>query len=175
VLILGATGIVGRIAIQAAKALGAGRVVGAGRNPAALEELAELGADAVVTLGGGDDVAALKAQGGDGYDVVIDTVYGTPFLAALEATAVGATLVTIGDGAGESADIPFLSLMGRTHIGHFNSTTPPEVLRAGYGELMAVAAGGGLQVKTRRYGLAEAADAWQALSKGPRVKLAIEI
>jgi NADPH:quinone reductase-like Zn-dependent oxidoreductase len=175
VLILGATGIVGRIAIQAAKALGAGRVVGAGRNPGALEQLTDLGADATVTLGGGDDVAALKAQGGAGYDVVIDTVYGAPFLAALEASAVGATLITIGEGAGASADIPFLSLVGRTHIGHFNSTTPAEVLRAGYAELMAVAAGGGIRVETRRYGLDDAADAWQALSKGARSKLAVEI
>jgi D-arabinose 1-dehydrogenase-like Zn-dependent alcohol dehydrogenase len=102
-------------------------------------------------------------------------VYGAPFLAALEATAVGGTLVTIGDGAGDSVDLPFLSLLGRTHIGHFNSTTPPEVLRAAYAELMAVAAGGGLRVETRRYGLEEAADAWQALTKGPRVKLAVEI
>jgi NADPH:quinone reductase-like Zn-dependent oxidoreductase len=175
VLILGATGIVGRIAIQVAKALGAGRVVGAGRHPAALEELAELGADATVTLGGGDDVAALKAEGGAGYDVVIDTVYGTPFLAALEATAVGATLITIGDGAGSSAAIPFLSLLGRTHVGHLNLTTSPEVLRAAYGELMTVAAAGKIRVETHRYGLAEAADAWQALSKGPRSKLAVEI
>jgi NADPH2:quinone reductase len=175
VLILGATGIVGRIAIQAAKALGAGRIVGAGRNPAALEELADLGADATVRLGGGDDVAALKVQGGAGYDVVIDTVYGAPFLAALEATAVGATLITIGEGAGHTADIPFLSLLGRTHVGHLNSTTSPEVLRAGYGELMAVAAGGGIRVDTRRYGLNEAAAAWQALTKGARTKLAVEI
>jgi NADPH:quinone reductase-like Zn-dependent oxidoreductase len=175
VLILGATGIVGRIAIQVAKSLGAGRVVGAGRHPAALEELADLGADATVTLGSGDDVAALKAQAGAGYDIVIDTVYGAPFLAALEATAVGATLITIGDGAGEAAAIPFLSLLGRTHIGHLNLTTSPEVLRAAYGELMAVAAAGKIRVETRRYGLAEAADAWQALSKGPRSKLAIQI
>jgi hypothetical protein len=48
------------------------------------------------------------------------------------------------------------------------------VLRAGYVELMAVAAGGGIRVETRRYGLAEAADAWQALSKGARTKLAVE-
>jgi hypothetical protein len=40
---------------------------------------------------------------------------------------------------------------------------------------MAVAAGGGFRVHTRRYGLEEAADAWQALSKGPREKLAVEI
>lgn len=39
VLILGATGITGTIAVQIAKLLGAGRVIGAGRNPEALEKL----------------------------------------------------------------------------------------------------------------------------------------
>jgi NADPH:quinone reductase-like Zn-dependent oxidoreductase len=175
VLILGATGTVGRIAIQAAKILGAGRVVGAGREPWALEELGDLGADATVTLGQGDDGAALKAAASDGYDIVIDTVYGAPFLAALDATADGAILVTIGSGAGHSADIPFLSLLGRTHVGHLNSSTPPDVLRAGYDELTKVAANGGIRMETRRYGLEEAPDAWEALSRGPRQKLALVI
>jgi NADPH:quinone reductase-like Zn-dependent oxidoreductase len=175
VLILGATGIVGRIAIQAAKILGAGLVVGAGRNPVALEELTDLGADATVTLGEGDDTAALKAAATDGYDIVIDTVYGAPFLAALDATADGATLITIGSGAGHSADIPFLALLGRTHVGHLNSTTAPAVLRAGYAEITAAAVGGGIRVDTRRYGLEDAAEAWEALSKGARQKLAIVV
>lgn len=175
VLVLGATGIVGRVAVQAAKLLGAGRVVGAGRNPEALELVGELGADATVTLGKGDDAEALKSESGDGYDVVIDTVYGDPFLAALDATASGATLVTIGQGAGPSADISFRSLMGRTHVGHFNNAMPPEVVRAGYEELVQHAVDGKIRVETRRYGLDNAADAWRAQADGPHVKLAIAV
>lgn len=91
VLILGATGVVGNIAVQAAKILGAGRVVGAGRSGEGLQRARELGADAVVEIGGDDDAGALKAEIKDGYDVVVDMVYGEPFLAALEASAVGAT------------------------------------------------------------------------------------
>jgi NADPH2:quinone reductase len=48
VLVLGATGVAGKLAVQVARHLGAGRVVGAGRNPQALAALAELGADATV-------------------------------------------------------------------------------------------------------------------------------
>ncbi len=50
VLILGATGVAGQLAVQIAKRLGARRVVAAGRNPQALEQLLELGADATVSL-----------------------------------------------------------------------------------------------------------------------------
>ena len=173
VLVLGATGVVGRIAVQAAKLLGAGRVVGAGRNPDELKEAAELGADATVQLGQGDDAEALRAEAGDGYDVVIDTVYGKPFLAALDTSANGATLVTIGLGAGASADVPFRSLQGRTHVGHGNNAMPPDVLRAGYAEITKHAAAGDIRVQTRRYSLDDASDAWQAQKDGPHVKIAV--
>jgi NADPH:quinone reductase-like Zn-dependent oxidoreductase len=173
VLILGATGVVGRIAVQAAKLLGAGRVVGAGRNPDKLKQVAELGADATVQLGQGDDTEALRSEAGEGYDVVIDTVYGDPFLAALDTTANGATLVTVGLGAGASANVPFRSLQGRTHIGHMNNAMPPEVMRAGYEEIAKHAAAGKIRVDTRRYSLDDAGEAWQAQKKGPDRKIAV--
>jgi NADPH2:quinone reductase len=173
VLILGATGVVGRIGIQAAKLLGAGRVVGAGRNRDELEKAAELGADATVALGGDDDAKALQAQAGDGYDVVLDLVYGAPFLAALQATATGATLITVGEGAGSSADVPFRALVGRTHVGHLNNAMPADVMRAGYQELAEHAAAGRIQVKTRTYGLDQAAEAWRAQADGPHLKIAV--
>jgi len=50
VLVLGATGVVGQVAVQAAKLLGAGRVVGAGRDAEALKQIEELGADATGVL-----------------------------------------------------------------------------------------------------------------------------
>ena len=50
VLILGATGVTGKLAVKIAKLLGARRVVAAGRNPEALESLQEDGADAVIRL-----------------------------------------------------------------------------------------------------------------------------
>ena len=56
VLVLGATGTVGSIAVQAARLLGAGRVVAAGRDAARLGRSRELGADAVVHLGEATDL-----------------------------------------------------------------------------------------------------------------------
>lgn len=174
VLILGATGVVGQIGVQAAKILGAGRIVGAGRNPDALETAKDLGADDTVTLGG-DDAKALEQAAGDGFDVVLDLVYGPPFLAALAATAVGATLVTVGEQAGSSADVPFHALMGRTHVGHGNNAMPPDVLRAGYEELAQHAAQGRITVETQRFSLDEATKAWQAQADGPHHKIAVAI
>jgi NADPH:quinone reductase-like Zn-dependent oxidoreductase len=50
VLILGATGVTGKLAVQAARHFGAGRVVAAGRNQQVLDMLPGLGADAVIQL-----------------------------------------------------------------------------------------------------------------------------
>lgn len=58
VLVLGATGIVGRLAVQVARLLGAGRVVAAGRDAGALQQVQELGADAVVRLDASDNLPA---------------------------------------------------------------------------------------------------------------------
>ena len=171
VLVLGATGMVGQIAIQAARILGAGRVVGAARNAEALGRLGTT----TVTLGGGDDVAALKDAAGEGFDVVIDPLYGAPLAAALEATASGARLVSIGAGAGATAEIPLSSLAGRTHIGHGTQFVPREVQRAAYERLTAHAAAGEIEVEIERYPLERAADAWRALSAGSQHhKIAVE-
>jgi NADPH:quinone reductase-like Zn-dependent oxidoreductase len=68
VLILGATGVAGRLAIQIAKRLGAKRVVAAGRDP---EGLAELGADAVIPI----DRDAFRSER---CDIVLDYLWGQP-------------------------------------------------------------------------------------------------
>ena len=177
VLILGATGVVGGIAVQAARILDAGRVVAAGRNEDALARTLELGADATVQLGGGDDAGALRAAAGQdqGFDVVVDLIYGDPFLAALDATAPGATLITVGQGAGAAPPVPFATLMGRTHIGHMNDFLPADVLHAAYVELVMLAADGRIQVETTRYSLDDAENAWQAQADGPHVKIGVAI
>jgi NADPH2:quinone reductase len=174
VLVLGATGVVGTIAVQAAALLGAGRVVAAGRDRDALNRLSDLGADALVTLGSGDDAEALGAEAGGGYDIVVDTVYGAPFLAALENAAPSATLVTIGRGAGPSADIPFQALMGRTHVGHYNDALPVEELKAAYAELAGHAGEGRLKVDIGHYSLEEAATAFKAQEESPHVKIVVK-
>jgi NADPH:quinone reductase-like Zn-dependent oxidoreductase len=81
VLILGATGVAGQLAVQIAKRRGARRVVAVGRNPGALEKLTTLGADAVISLELGHDalVAAFRKELMEfGVDVVLDYIWGSP-------------------------------------------------------------------------------------------------
>jgi NADPH:quinone reductase-like Zn-dependent oxidoreductase len=84
VLILGATGNAGRLAVQIAKHLGAGEVVAAGRNPEILATLPGLGADRVVELSGAESIDALGESAAE-VDVVIDYLWGKPAEAAIPA------------------------------------------------------------------------------------------
>ncbi|MFI6078035.1 zinc-binding dehydrogenase [Actinoplanes sp. NPDC051343] len=80
VLIQGATGVAGRLAVQIARLLGAGRIVATGRDRAALDEVAALGADAVIDTAVDEDrlVRAFRENAGQGYDVVVDYLWGRP-------------------------------------------------------------------------------------------------
>src|SRR6185437_776036 len=89
VLILGATGVTGKLAVKIAKLLGAARVVAAGRNQQALNRLRDLGADATISLAlpaAELSEAFVRQAGESGFQVVIDYVWGQPaqaFLAAM--------------------------------------------------------------------------------------------
>ncbi len=97
-LVLGATGVSGRIAVALAARMGAGRVIVAGRNRAILDQL---GATATVALGGPDDTAALAdAAGPDGIHVIIDYLWGHPTEAAIAAIT---RLVKVGQMADPTA------------------------------------------------------------------------
>ena len=84
VLVNGAKGTAGRLAVQLAKHLGASKVIGTGRNETELQELLPLGADVVIpfTLGTSNQGGAkhyeqaLLAEFGHGIDVVIDYLWG---------------------------------------------------------------------------------------------------
>ena len=86
VLVLGATGNAGAMAVQIAKLLGAGRVIGAGRDPGQLAALTALGADEVVPLTSDRDATdrALGAAAGEA-DIVIDYLWGKPAQQAMMA------------------------------------------------------------------------------------------
>jgi NADPH:quinone reductase-like Zn-dependent oxidoreductase len=87
VLILGATGSAGHMAVQVARRLGAKRIVAVGRNPEALEELRSIGADSIVSLHQDHDalVSAFRAELANGIDVVLDYLWGPPAVALLAA------------------------------------------------------------------------------------------
>jgi len=178
VLVLGATGTVGLVAMQGARLLGAGRVVAAGRRKEALERAKRLGADEVVSLESKDLVAAFReACGGDGPTLVIDPVWGEPAVAAATAAAPGARLVNIGQSAGPAA--PFLSADVRGKqlniLGYSNFATPPEVERREYLRLLEHARAGEIQVETLTYPFAQAAEAWEAQAQGAGAKVVITL
>ena len=111
VLVLGATGNAGQLAVQIAKHLGAARVVGAGRDPHRLDLLKSLGADEVVRLGS-DEPDALARAAAD-VDVVIDYLWGRPAEEAMTALmtaradrAKALSWVQIGAMAGRDITLP---------------------------------------------------------------------
>jgi len=86
VLILGAIGVTGKLAIQTAKLLGAGRVIAAGRNEQVLNTLHDLGADTTIRLDkpGQDLTEAFAREARDtGFDVIIDYLWGLPLKLSL--------------------------------------------------------------------------------------------
>lgn len=81
VLINGATGFAGKLAVQVARLLGAKRVIGTGRNMVELEKLRELGADAVIDLKQADAevIEAFKREIEiSGCHVILDFLWGHP-------------------------------------------------------------------------------------------------
>ncbi|PJI85723.1 quinone oxidoreductase family protein [Luteimicrobium subarcticum] len=118
VLVLGATGSAGRMAVQVAKRLGAGRVVAAGRNPQSLAALPALGADETVSLvGDPDEVAGRLAAAAADVDVVVDYVWGATTAAAMVALVTARadrgkplTWVEVGSVGGREATIPSAAL-----------------------------------------------------------------
>lgn len=176
VLILGATGTLGQIALQLARQMGAGWVVGAARSASALERLCERGlADAAVPLGGDDDVEALKAASRGGFDVVLDLVCGPPMLAALKATRWGARIVTVGTGAGRELNLNIADLLFRTLTCVGTGQRPPADRRAIWERLLVMARAQSIVVDHAEYTLEQAAQAWAAQSAGPHAKITARI
>lgn len=175
VLILGATGPVGQIALQLARAMGAGHVVAAARSADKLAALKTRGwADATVQLGTGDDEAALKAASNGGFDVVLDVIYGPPAEAAMRATRPGARMMSIGVQAGPTVTLSLRDLVFRSHIGVGTGQRPAAERRAAFDRLMAMAADGALEVDTAVYPFERADEAWVAQSGSPHAKIVIQ-
>jgi NADPH:quinone reductase-like Zn-dependent oxidoreductase len=118
VLVLGATGNAGTMAVQIARRLGAGRVVGAGRDPGRLHALTSLGADEVVPLTGDSDATgrALGAAAGEA-DIVLDYLWGKPAQQAIMALLTARSdrsramnWIQIGAMAGPTIELPSVAL-----------------------------------------------------------------
>jgi NADPH2:quinone reductase len=178
VLVLGATGTVGQVAVQGAKLLGASRVVAAGRNEAALARAAGLGADATVRLGGEDLAERFKEAAGDagGFDVIVDPLWGEPGVAAMEASKRFTRHVALGQSAGMHASVSVATVRNKpvTIVGHTNYAIPFEDQQAAYVEMCEHAAAGRLEADVEATPLADVATAWERLRTGsPGTKLVV--
>jgi NADPH:quinone reductase-like Zn-dependent oxidoreductase len=181
VLILGATGVTGKLAVKIAKLLGAGRVVAAGRNQQVLSTLPKLGADATIHLDAPAEElgeAFARESGDSGFQVVIDYVWGRPaevFLAAITrkefaVIASETRFVQVGQSAGPTialaADVlrsTALTILGTAGI------PPRDILVDALQRVMAHAASGELHVETERVPLADIENAWQRDQQGRRL------
>ena len=178
VLVLGATGTVGLVATQAAKLLGAERVVAAGRNPERLKRAAELGADATVSLDEDDLVAAFKeAAGGDGPTHIVDTLWGPPAVAAIQAAAPRWRLVQIGQSAGAEASLASAPIRGKTGeiYGYTDFAVPQDEFAEGYLRLVGHAAAGEIVLDIVTYPLERVAEAWQRQADGAAAKIVVTL
>ena len=176
VLVLGASGIVGLIAVQAARLLGAERVVGAARSDEGVERALARGADAVVQIGTVADLAqAFRDACDGGADVVIDPVWGEPAAAAIEACRPHGRLVQIGESAGSRSSIASAAVRGKllAILGHTNFMAPAEVKREAYRRMVDHASVGELDCEVERVALDDVADAWRRQQSSPHRKLVV--
>jgi NADPH:quinone reductase-like Zn-dependent oxidoreductase len=172
VLILGATGNAGTMAVQVAKRLGASRVVGAGRDPERLAALAALGADAAVELGGdADAVAATLADAAADVDIVTDYLWGEPaqraMMALLTARADRSRAldwIQIGAVAGPTIELPSVALRSANLRiqGAGQGSVSPAVYLAELPSLVAAIDAGSIAVKPKPAPLADVERVWGA-------------
>lgn len=161
VLILGATGSAGRMAIQIAKRFGAVQVFAAGRDTTRLKTLRDLGADRTLTF---DEISAAADV-----DVVLDFVWGAPaantmlpILTARADRSAPLRWVQIGSIAGESAPIPSAALRAARLqiVGSGIGSVSPRDFIAELPELAAAVTEGAIDVQARAVPLARIAQAW---------------
>src|SRR5262245_28090789 len=163
VVVLGASGVVGQVAVQAARRHGAGRIVAVARSAEGLGRAAALGADVAVPIDDGDLVDALAAACDGTADLVVDVVWGAPAAAAIRVLGRGGRLVQAGNAGAPLAEIPAGPLRGgRLEIRGFALFTEDrgDVERC-YGELAPLVGDGRVRIDVEAVPLAEAPIAWE--------------
>ena len=178
VLVLGAGGAVGQVAVQAARLLGAGRVVAAARSSASRERAERLGADATVDLSSGDDIAAAITDAtAGGAHVTIDTVWGAPAAAAIKASAAGGRHIQIGEAAGAEAPIAAGPLRMRqiAVMGYANAHVPDDAKRDAYLRILDHATAGRLKLEIVVSPLAEIDEIWRRQRESKGVKHVVRV
>lgn len=182
VLIMGATGVAGQLAIQVARYLGAKRVIGAGRN---VDAIASEDLDAVISLAQPEDAIreTLLKEAAQGIDVVIDYLWGRPTELVLEALAKGfkptatraTRLVEVGESAGKTITLPaaVLRSIDLKLLGSGFGAAPLDQILAAIPTLFSLAATGALKIAVEPVPLADVAAAWTRVEKGRRIVFTI--
>lgn len=172
VLINGATGISGRLAIQIAKYFGAAKVIATGRNPDALRQLAALGADVTIPLV--EDDAALEASFRELFaqrvDVVVDYLWGRSARSLLVAGAKGGAdtvpirFVQVGSMSGGEISLPAAALRSSaiSLMGSGLGSVPRAKLLSAIADVLQAAIPGNFQVAVNAVPLAKVSEAWSA-------------
>jgi NADPH:quinone reductase-like Zn-dependent oxidoreductase len=162
VMILGATGVAGRLAIQIAKRLGAKRVVAAGRNPEGLEDL---GADAVIPI----DRDSFRQEP---CDIVLDYLWGQPAEILIDAisqkglqnTSSRIRYLQVGSVAGAKISLPAEALRssGLELIGSGFGSVPIERILQSVVEFLAEAAREPFQFHVKAAPLRDVETLWNS-------------
>ena len=190
VLVNGATGSAGRLAVQLAKHLGAGRVIATGRNERELQELLSFGADVVIPftvdsrhpLGAAEYENKLKETLAAGIDVVLDYLWGESartVIIAIAKTAEDATPVRFVHVGGASREdeiaLPGAALRSSAIqlMGSGLKSVPMPKLLDAIRSVFQAAGPARLQIATQTMPLSAIEEAWQAPGK-PRVVITME-
>jgi NADPH2:quinone reductase len=175
VLILGATGVAGKLAIQIARHLGAERVVAAGRNEQVLKTLPDLGADAIIALDQPDQVltaAFVREASHKNFDIVLDFLWGHPTEVLidaltghdLKAQSSRVRLVEIGEMAGPAISLSAAALRSsglELYGSGGGGSIPHTAIFETFPQMWALAASGKLRIETEPVALADIEKAWQ--------------
>jgi NADPH:quinone reductase-like Zn-dependent oxidoreductase len=180
VVVLGASGAVGQVALAVARHLDAASVVAVCRSAHSAGPARAAGATEVVVLDPDEDRAGLTARlteaASGPVDVVIDPVFGEPAAAAAMALGPWGRLVNIGGAAHDVAEFSSAVLRGRTIgiLGYTNNAITPEQRAEALTQVLALADGGLVSVEHRVMPLTECDQAWaMAGQSGPRIVVAI--
>jgi NADPH2:quinone reductase len=178
VLILGATGAVGQLAVQIARSREAARVVGVARNQSALDRLLRLGADAVVALLPGEsenDLVARLSDAAGPVDVLLDGLFGVPLQAALKVCARHGRVVNIGNLAGPTAVLSAGSLRSKqlTLTGFAGLHMSMKEKQTALGWLWRQVIDAAIEVDVRTSALRDIAATWSVQQSSPHAKCVV--
>jgi NADPH:quinone reductase-like Zn-dependent oxidoreductase len=185
VLVNGATGTAGRVAVQLAKHLGAAKVIATGRNLAELAEIKELGVDVVIPFaldaehpsGASEYEEALKETFSKGIDIVLDYLWGQSaktVIVALARTVEDKPIrfVHVGGASGEAnIELPGAALRSAaiTLLGSGVGSVSRKGLVQSIRSVFEAVEPAGLKIATKVVPLSHVEGVWDKATGKPRV------